>query len=262
MNRLQPPLMNSELYGLIFSIENLVREFIIFKLSGIEGPHWHKRRIPGPILQKYKEGKQYERQIKWNQLVPHHPIYYIDFPHLKAIIEQKNNWDDAFSSVFGRRDILVSKLSEMEPIRNRIAHNRACSLYDLEVVRSIIEYLENCISQDMSFVVPESCAIARDIKTTISDLLSEIATVDELCTCYRNIHSTPVWDLVSKEWWFDTEYLDASISGIEAYFDFIEVYQKLPRGRGSGHRLEKLMTESDYQNLKAKAVLEAESLVK
>ena len=114
-----------------------MREFVIESLEAACGPLWWKQRLPPDVLARNREALEYERNIKWCQLIPHHPIYYIEFPDLKKVIERTDNWRDAFEPVFGRRDIFISKLSELEPIRNRIAHNRKATKANLDTVESV-----------------------------------------------------------------------------------------------------------------------------
>jgi hypothetical protein len=59
-------------------------------------------------------------------------MYYTDFSHLKIVIQARNNWDDAFSKIFGNKDNLSAALSELEFIRNKVAHIRSPRGNDLQ----------------------------------------------------------------------------------------------------------------------------------
>lgn len=63
-------------YIILFYIENVLRELIIISLSELDGPKWYKRRLPGDILDKYRNSVMFEKSIPWTTLVPHHPYIF------------------------------------------------------------------------------------------------------------------------------------------------------------------------------------------
>jgi hypothetical protein len=118
----------------MYSIEVGLRELIIETFEGLGDPRWYKSRLPGEILKKYEEGRKYERSLTWVQCIPHHPVYYLDFPDIATVLERKDNWETAFKAIFRRKDITISGLRRLEPIRNKVAHNRKASPADLAIV--------------------------------------------------------------------------------------------------------------------------------
>ena len=90
------PEENLAIYKLLLIIEVGLREFLIEALEASCGSDWWKKRLPGDVLAAYRNGCRYERRIRWCQLVPHHPIYYVDFPDLKKVIQRSDNWKDVF----------------------------------------------------------------------------------------------------------------------------------------------------------------------
>jgi hypothetical protein len=105
------PSNSVEAFTLLYCIENALREFIIDSLSNFSGPKWYKTRLPGDVLKKFKEAKIYERSIAWLELVPHHPLYYIDFADLRKIIEQNNNWTEIFKELFLNKNVTSDTLN-------------------------------------------------------------------------------------------------------------------------------------------------------
>ncbi len=110
------PKENSEIYSFLYLIETGLRELIIETLEAKKGTKWYLVCLPGDVLKKYRQGIEYERNAKWIQTVPHHPIYYTDFSDLKKVIVIKNNWEDISKQFFVRKDILENTLSELELI--------------------------------------------------------------------------------------------------------------------------------------------------
>src|SRR5215210_9211071 len=131
------PENNIVAYELLYKLEVGLREFLI-DTFGREGQKWWKQRLPSDVLDKLKEGREKERKTKWIELLPHHPIYYIDFPDLKKIIEVKDNWSDAFQKFFGDKDVFCGGLRELEPIRNKIAHSRKISENEVHMLKGNI----------------------------------------------------------------------------------------------------------------------------
>ena len=100
MESSRTPTENCVLFCLFYEIETALRELIIEELEKVGGPTWYKAHLPGDIYEKYKRGLQYEKAISWSNMIPYHPIYYIDFADLRKIIENATNWKDVFLSIF------------------------------------------------------------------------------------------------------------------------------------------------------------------
>jgi len=105
----QLPQENIEIFSLLYAIETVLRELIIERLSSVEGSKWYKKCLPSDILDKYKDSRNQEKRTPWLQCIPHHPIYYLDFPHLRMIIQRNDNWK-VFDDIFFSKEILVSTL--------------------------------------------------------------------------------------------------------------------------------------------------------
>src|SRR6266508_2715396 len=116
------PENNLVAYKLMYNIEVGLREFLI-STFGAGNQKWWKQRLPVDVFYKFKAGREEEKKIKWVELISHHPLYYIEFPDLKKIIERNDNWRDAFQQIFGDKSVFCGGLRELEPVRNKIAHN-------------------------------------------------------------------------------------------------------------------------------------------
>jgi len=130
----------------MYAIENGIRELIIELLSKLDGPLWYKHRLPSDVLEKYREGIELPRRTKSINLIPHHPIYYADFPDLRKIIERQDNWKDAFSTVFVRKDLISATLSELEPAHNALAHNRKLAEQDVILLEAASAKIASAVS--------------------------------------------------------------------------------------------------------------------
>ncbi len=256
MNTQQIPKENIEVYCYLYSIETALRKLIIESLREIEGSNWFKRRLPVDVLEKYRKGVEFEKSIKWHQLVPHHPIYYIDFTDLKKIIEREDNWRDAFKPIFSRKDILGSTLSELEFIRNKIAHNRKASCGDVEIVRAAYSKLSDSIGKNRFDDLSAKCTCALDISERLGELQKECEMTFCRCKDCERLGHIDVWKTVCDEWWFDESYLGHKLDGIVSYFTAIEEYFVLPRTRGSGYKIESWFKSKDIESKYTNARIE------
>jgi hypothetical protein len=250
------PKENIEIYCYIYRIETALREFIIESLRVVAGSRWYKKRLPGDVLEKYRKAIEFERSVKWSQLVPHHPIYYIDFPDLKKIIEREDNWQDAFKGIFSRKDILSSILAELEFIRNKIAHNRKANNVDVEIARTAYEKLSECIGGKYFDQLSARCTCAMDISEQLSELQGECKRTFHICKDCERIENVDVWESIRDKWWFDESYLGHKLEAITGYFVMIEGYFALPRSRGSGHKIESWVKSSGIEEKYASAQIE------
>lgn len=239
------PSENIEIYCHIFLIENALRELIIEELGKVFGPKWYNSRLPSDVLQKYRDGKKYERNIKWVMLIPQHPIYYVDFTDLKKVIDRSDNWKDVFSAIFLRKDVILATLTELEFIRNKIAHNRKASIKDLEIVKGAETKLSEFIGSNRYLELISQCSFTSNIYETLTELKREFEHSYEVCKCMGHLDLLKTWSFVNTCWWFDEYYLGSPIIGIKKYFEILLIYQSIPRVRGNGYKIEYWVKNSE-----------------
>jgi hypothetical protein len=243
------PEKNLKIYRRIYTIEIVLRELIISALGEVRGELWHIDMLPPDILRKYLNAKEYEEAENWNQLVPHHPIYYIDFSHLRIIIEAKKNWNAVFKGIFKKSlNGVQSRLSALEPIRNKIAHNRLTSDKDFEVVEVTFEWLSECLGEQRVLDLATRMTLARDIPGQIGELRAEALTVVAACTRCAALESLATWQSIGNSWWFDQAYLGHPVDRIVIFFETAEEYHAIPRRRGSGHHIEAWVRKSQIED--------------
>lgn len=119
-------------YDTLQRLENALREFISKELSKIT-PDWWIQRVPSDVRQRAEDRKaQSEKLWPWHLEKDLSLIYYVDFPDYIKIITRKDNWKDIFAPIFRDKDAVSTKLRELEPVRNNIAHSRETSTHARE----------------------------------------------------------------------------------------------------------------------------------
>ena len=256
------PAENKAAYGLLYEIEVVLRELLIEVLADVCGPLWWKQRLPSDVLQKFRNGRDYERNTAWIHTVPHHPIYYVDFPDLRKVIERSDNWTDVFKPIFGDAVVLSGTLRELEPIRNKVAHNRKVTIGDVRVVEASCHKISALIGQERFLVLVARCSLAPDILEHLAELREEAQRACEICTCCGQLRELRTWKQVRSSWWFDSDYLGHDVDALGEYFRCLTAYAELPRSRGSGHRIEAWLRANDIEGKYAQATGQLDMLLR
>jgi hypothetical protein len=97
-------------------LENALRRCIKSNLEKTS-KNWWIERIP-PDLRKNSEERQQKDEPK-REL-----IQYLDFPDYAKIITRRDNWRKVFQEIFKHQEQIITKLKELEPIRNAVRHGR------------------------------------------------------------------------------------------------------------------------------------------
>lgn len=199
------PATNRKAAEQLYAIEVALRELVIDELSRDSGPRWYKQRLPADIVDKYVRGIHTERNSNWASHVPHHPIYYIDFPDLAKIIN--STWNTHFKSLFGTKDVYLGHLKALEPIRNKLAHNRRLSSQDGALVSAAFGSFSQAIGSPRFRKLAERCTHAPSVRNEFAHLRQEIQDATE---CMLRLDApTPLthWARARDAWWFDSSYL-------------------------------------------------------
>jgi hypothetical protein len=231
-------------------------------MSASFGQRWHLSQLTPTAKQKYTDAVKYERSHLSLKFTSFHPIYFLDLPDLRELISRKDNWRQVFSTVFGEKDYekVKTTLSELEPIRNSVAHNRPISEADANLVRGIREKFKNWIGARFDTYRANAHAY-RAIFGHFSELATEIETLYRSLSSAKVVDEPCVWNDVHSKWWFEPSYLSDDISDIEDFYSMISGYRSLRRGRGRGIAVEAWLNNVDHHNLFKKAVLACNRLL-
>lgn len=125
-------------------LEISLRKFIERELSKRNLTWWEC--IPLEI-KKSAEHKKSRSETMWPWYPPSSTniIDYLDFSDYKKIILEPTNWQAVFSRFFKNQVFIESKLAELEPIRNDVAHSRALSAIAVQKTKIYCAEIGNCI---------------------------------------------------------------------------------------------------------------------
>jgi hypothetical protein len=119
----QEVIVMSNAYSMLYQLENSLRIFVEKKLRDSFGNSWWER---GVSQREIREGAERKKAVEPESNLS--LINYTEFDDLRRIIT--NNWE-IFRDTFQTQTGIVSRLEELEPMRNKIAHSRLLSNEDL-----------------------------------------------------------------------------------------------------------------------------------
>lgn len=112
---------NRRAYDCIQRLEIQLRLFIETKMFAAFGDKWMVRQLPSGMLDRLRE-KQ-EAAVKAGE--PSCPLMdYADFTEYRGIIERKDNWEQVFKSLFGRKEDICESFQRLYPVRIATMHAR------------------------------------------------------------------------------------------------------------------------------------------
>ena len=148
-----------EPYRILRDVEERLRNLISERMKGLT-PSWWAERVPPDVSQEAEERKSKD-ETPWPWMEgKHYPaFYYVNFSEYSKIICRRDNWREAFQSVFANQEWVRVIFAELERNRNDIAHNRDLSDRELTLLRVYSDDLERAISGRKKDFLPAALAI-------------------------------------------------------------------------------------------------------
>jgi hypothetical protein len=242
--------LNCDLYSLLFAIENSLRELIIDEMESAFGPRWWKTRVNSEDIKRpFKEAVAYERGFVWMSSIAFHPIYYTAFTDLEQIIFKRDNWREVFRKIFVDEVVLKGLLREIEPIRNKVAHNRLATQYDLEVITAKWSTIRGMIGDKRIEELSGRSTRVTTISSTLAKLREELIHEVQLCIKLQPPQGSASWTQVNSAWWFEDDYLGADLQCIRKTMQKVQDFTNLPRNRGAILTLTNWLESSNIEQL-------------
>jgi hypothetical protein len=247
------PSENAKVQDLLWQLENGLREAIIRWMDNAVGAKWYKQRLPGDVLEKYQQGLRYDRSVAWVRHVPHHPLYYVDFPDLGKILVRADNWRDVFADKLHNKEAIERTLRDVEPIRNKVAHNRRCAQQDVKLVSASMDKINACIGTPTLSEQARNITALEPIGEALSAAAQELKAAVVAATAVEQLPLLTAASRVHSAWWFDSDYLGVEIEDVAELVKQLRSYSTLPRRRGTGHIIERWVDVSGIADLSTRA---------
>lgn len=101
--------------------ERRFRKWLDAVMTAAFGPHWIKHRVPGAVLQVWKENR--EKEVRAG-LAQRALLEYADWGDYITIVVRRDNWDDVFKAVFRRPETVKESFTRIIPVRHCLMHSR------------------------------------------------------------------------------------------------------------------------------------------
>ncbi len=124
--------MAEEVYPLLYTFENSVREMIIRVMQIAHGPKWWDMKVSRDIREEVQKRNAKEDQNPWHGKRGAHPIYYTGLEHLGRIVQ--NNWGN-FNAILPTPQWLKQRVDEISHSRNPVAHMNPLSKNDIQRIK-------------------------------------------------------------------------------------------------------------------------------
>jgi hypothetical protein len=126
------------------NLEKALRVFIERELGNVSKDWW--QRVPSDI-RKFTENRKSRSEVMWPWYPPTSTniVDYLDFSDYRKIILDPGNWKEVFSKFFKNSSFIETRLVELDPIRNDIAHSRQLTKLASDKLRIYSAELQNCM---------------------------------------------------------------------------------------------------------------------
>lgn len=148
-NELESLNQNNYLYNQLFTLENNLRKYILFKYEKKYNDKTLSRWLKQDQLDSFSQKKEDEHKFGISSRGDN-IIYYLDFNDLGNIIQ--NKFKEGFNLDFKRIDDITPKLNYLYLVRCKIAHNSLCITSDeLKMSEVYIHYILRTIYHKINY---------------------------------------------------------------------------------------------------------------
>ena len=128
----------SSVYIALYCAENMLRDFIVDRLSETKGIDWWEICVPKKVRDEVQKLKNKEEKNKYYSNRANSNIGYTMLGNLTNIII--HNWDD-FSDIIPSQAWITSRMDDLEMSRNIIMHTGLLPDIEMERIESIVRDL-------------------------------------------------------------------------------------------------------------------------
>lgn len=118
----------SHVYIAFFCFENSVRKLVSDRMLERKGAKWWNY-VSQKIKTRVKDRMDKDKKNKWHAPRAENEISYCDFGDLNDII--LTNWSE-FEDLFPTQEWIKTRLGDLEPSRNALAHSNILSEHDID----------------------------------------------------------------------------------------------------------------------------------
>ncbi|HWV55071.1 Swt1 family HEPN domain-containing protein [Pseudorhodoplanes sp.] len=126
--------------------ERRFRKWLNTMMTATYGPNWIKHRVPGALVQAWKESR--EKEVRAG-LPQRELLEYADWGDYITILVRNDNWNDIFKPIFTRQEAVKESFTRIIPVRHCVMHSRlvtqADDLYARVEIHRILRAIERIV---------------------------------------------------------------------------------------------------------------------
>ena len=119
---------NSHHWQILNELEQRLRQVVEQRLKNLSGSNWTRQRVPQTVRERWLARQQEDRADGRSVYAD---IQYADFMDLADVITRRDNWREAFQSVFEDPNDITVSLRRLHPVRKALAHSRPLGRADV-----------------------------------------------------------------------------------------------------------------------------------
>ena len=112
---------NPKHWQILNELEQRLRQVVEQNLEKLAGSNWMRQRIPQTVSERWGKRQEEDRA---NGRSVHAAIQYADFMDMADVITRRDNWREAFQTIFRDTNDIAVSLRRLHPVRKALAHSR------------------------------------------------------------------------------------------------------------------------------------------
>jgi hypothetical protein len=221
------PAESQELFELHYVVEVGLREFCIEVLEARYGPRFWRERLPADLVATMRAALHAQRAVSWRDLAPQRPLAYLGLPELIGVLDDDELWGAVFCHHFRLRHTLIEWLRQLAQARKTLHANRRPSDAELQAARTAHYEVSKGVGSGWLRWRLLHPATADDCWALLDALEHELVEQGRRASAGEALLSPAAWDRVAAAWWFDHDYLGASVDALASYVSLLADYTRL-----------------------------------
>lgn len=253
LSELIPP-ESQQLFELHYVVEVGLREFCIAVLAARYGPRFWREHLPADLVAKMRAQLHAQRADWWKHIAPQHPLVYLDLPDLIRVLDDDERWEAVFSYHFRIRGTLMDWLGRLAQSRATLQAYRRPTDDELYAASTAHYELSRGVGSQWLHSLLQHPTSADDRWALLNALERELEEQERRWRAGEALLPTSAWEQVAAAWWFDHDYVGASVDVLTAYIGALAAYTRLIDEGVSGAEARAWAAEQDLASQAAKAL--------
>lgn len=173
-----------------------------------------------------------------------HLVFYTDFADMKRIIG--HNWS-AFSKTITKvsKEVILTKLEDLEPLRNKVAHNRPICLEELDLLKTYCVYFAQYLPDMPEMSLGRKVSVTGEqLAESLLGLLTELKQNREKVEKLERGCEVARWMEFSSKFWLYEHRISVGYEDLYNLYSNLQEYMNISRIIGAGDLVRTFVRDS------------------